>query len=351
MEEEFSDGDYSEPGQTDHKDKSTVDYQKLFPKFINLYTLLGTDEHLWEKLVEYAEAITTYENASLELLSKKLLGLLSQQEDAVEIYADFIQEIEELLKERSERQPLTQPHPSTINFFHDHHHDEPNDKPFFVKRPKATPSKTLARTISKDVFDVPKTPEKQKQKTEINLEEYGIYGAKDVLPAASPGKKNKPVVFLKRLPAYVEIPRVSKDSSKRSSVFRKFVFNKNKATKKSKRLAEQKKKTKTRSKISSDKEVLIEDEKPHESEAEKKLFDNNDEGSSSDSEVPEGEYIVERIVDSRWVKKGRGHQLQYLVKWKDYGDEDNTWEPRANLLNASALLEEFHENYPTKPIL
>ncbi len=31
----------------------------------------------------------------------------------------------------------------------------------------------------------------------------------------------------------------------------------------------------------------------------------------------------------------------YLVKWKGYGPEDNTWEPKKNLANADALLRAF----------
>ncbi|KNZ75366.1 hypothetical protein J132_03497, partial [Termitomyces sp. J132] len=34
-------------------------------------------------------------------------------------------------------------------------------------------------------------------------------------------------------------------------------------------------------------------------------------------------YEVDEILDS-WVVRGR---LQYLVRWKGYGPEDNTWEP------------------------
>merc|ERR1711988_2029760 len=39
--------------------------------------------------------------------------------------------------------------------------------------------------------------------------------------------------------------------------------------------------------------------------------------SSDDDE----EYVIEKIVDER----GTGKKKEYLVKFKDYGDEDNTW--------------------------
>ena len=36
-------------------------------------------------------------------------------------------------------------------------------------------------------------------------------------------------------------------------------------------------------------------------------------------------------------------QRQYLVKWKGYTDEHNTWEPKKNLEGALRLLREFQE--------
>jgi transposase InsO family protein len=46
------------------------------------------------------------------------------------------------------------------------------------------------------------------------------------------------------------------------------------------------------------------------------------------------EWEVEEILE----KKGQ----KYLVKWKGYPDEDNTWEPRTHLKNCQNLLRRFH---------
>lgn len=58
----------------------------------------------------------------------------------------------------------------------------------------------------------------------------------------------------------------------------------------------------------------------------------------------EEEYIVENILDSR-IHRNR---LQYLVKWKGYGPEENSWEPAENV-HASRLIRLFHLRHPDKP--
>ncbi|XP_022091937.1 chromodomain Y-like protein [Acanthaster planci] len=52
------------------------------------------------------------------------------------------------------------------------------------------------------------------------------------------------------------------------------------------------------------------------------------------------DFEVTKIVKQRRNKKGK---LEYLVRWKNYGCEDDTWEPVENLRNCMDLLDAFSE--------
>jgi hypothetical protein len=52
------------------------------------------------------------------------------------------------------------------------------------------------------------------------------------------------------------------------------------------------------------------------------------------------EYEVECILDHRFSDKKR-QRLSYLISWKGYGLEHNSWEPEANVANAPYLIGEY----------
>jgi hypothetical protein len=55
----------------------------------------------------------------------------------------------------------------------------------------------------------------------------------------------------------------------------------------------------------------------------------------------EEEWIMEDILDSKVINR----KLRYLVKWKDFGVEHNSWEPQENI-HAPDLVAEFHRRHP-----
>ncbi|XP_051785168.1 chromodomain Y-like protein isoform X1 [Erpetoichthys calabaricus] len=56
-------------------------------------------------------------------------------------------------------------------------------------------------------------------------------------------------------------------------------------------------------------------------------------------------YEVERIIDKRKNKKGR---IEYLVRWKGYDSEDDTWEPEQHLGNCVEYIHEFNRLHSEK---
>ena len=52
-------------------------------------------------------------------------------------------------------------------------------------------------------------------------------------------------------------------------------------------------------------------------------------------------YVVDKILDKKIINS----QPQYLIKWKNYSEFNNTWEPLSNLADCDELLEEFEVSY------
>ncbi|EPB88450.1 hypothetical protein HMPREF1544_04685 [Mucor circinelloides 1006PhL] len=65
------------------------------------------------------------------------------------------------------------------------------------------------------------------------------------------------------------------------------------------------------------------------------------EEADPESSAAEEEYEVERVESHQITGKGKRAKLQYLVKWKNYPDSDNTWEPAEAVENAKQLVDEY----------
>ena len=56
------------------------------------------------------------------------------------------------------------------------------------------------------------------------------------------------------------------------------------------------------------------------------------------------EYMVEKILDS-WLRRGK---LQFKVKWKGYGTEEDSWESSDDV-HTDALICDFYRLHPGAP--
>ncbi len=64
------------------------------------------------------------------------------------------------------------------------------------------------------------------------------------------------------------------------------------------------------------------------------------------------EYKVKAIRDSAvYARESEGHLpgLYYLVSWKGYPKEENTWKPASAVIHLRKLINNFHCDHPEKP--
>ncbi len=64
------------------------------------------------------------------------------------------------------------------------------------------------------------------------------------------------------------------------------------------------------------------------------------------------EYEVEAIINSVVYGQQANNQmpgLYYLVLWKNYPEEENTWEPSSVVIHLWKLISTFHKKHPKKP--
>jgi hypothetical protein len=51
---------------------------------------------------------------------------------------------------------------------------------------------------------------------------------------------------------------------------------------------------------------------------------------------------MEEILDKRRKRK----KVEYLVSWKGFGPQENSWEPAANTTHCQDLVNEFNSKFP-----
>ncbi|KAI0323268.1 hypothetical protein GY45DRAFT_1376447 [Cubamyces sp. BRFM 1775] len=72
--------------------------------------------------------------------------------------------------------------------------------------------------------------------------------------------------------------------------------------------------------------------------------EDKDEGSEEDDEEDEEEYELEAILDAKHSTFPKG-RMSYLVKWKGYGEEDNSWVDEKDAEGARDLIADFWKHH------
>ena len=72
--------------------------------------------------------------------------------------------------------------------------------------------------------------------------------------------------------------------------------------------------------------------------------------ADSDNKEYEVEDICDSAVYARESEAGHLPGLYYLVSWKSYPEDENTWEPASAVQHLRKLVSTFHKDYPNKSI-
>ena len=82
----------------------------------------------------------------------------------------------------------------------------------------------------------------------------------------------------------------------------------------------------------------------------KKVEDKTDQQVISVSkQIQDEEFELEKILDKKKMKSNDGKvRTYYLIKWKNYDNSYNTWEPSSNLVNAREILKKYENELKRK---
>ena len=59
------------------------------------------------------------------------------------------------------------------------------------------------------------------------------------------------------------------------------------------------------------------------------------------------EYEIDRLLDKRIIRKGRGLSVQYLARWVGYGPEDDMWRTLPQLEHCQDLIDDYERSHAT----
>ncbi len=77
--------------------------------------------------------------------------------------------------------------------------------------------------------------------------------------------------------------------------------------------------------------------------------ENDVEFKAGDDKEYEFEAIVDSVVYGQQANSDQMPGLYYLVSWKGYPEEENTWEPSLAVIQLRKLISTFHKEHPEKP--
>ena len=81
-----------------------------------------------------------------------------------------------------------------------------------------------------------------------------------------------------------------------------------------------------------------------------RVHDENAELDAGNKEEYEVEAIWDNAVYARESESDHLPGIYYLVSWKRYLEEENTWEPASTVQHLRKLISSFHKDHPDKPI-
>ena len=93
-------------------------------------------------------------------------------------------------------------------------------------------------------------------------------------------------------------------------------------------------------------EPAPEDDDPYNRQPDKHPPPVENDGTSDDKDVETPSYKIERLLQKRITRRGRGKPTtQYLVKWKGYNHSHSAWYDVKDLKDAKDLIDDYERGH------